>query len=131
MTLSGVTCIAFPADFGVSAELRVRRMVLTASFNWTASFLMRLGCETFHLMSRRPSKSRDCLRGCVPILFDPATKDIFRLSLISGDELAWQVRSGLTEATVTTYRTGPEPEEHGPLFRECMKRRKRNGKPDL
>jgi hypothetical protein len=24
VTLSGVTCIAFPADFGVSAELRVR-----------------------------------------------------------------------------------------------------------
>lgn len=25
----------------------------------------------------------------VPILFDPATKDIFRLSLMPGDELVW------------------------------------------
>jgi hypothetical protein len=66
------------------------RMVLKASSDWTASFLMCLGCEAFQPMFRRTFKSRELYQGRrVPILFDPATKDIFRLNLMPGDELVW------------------------------------------
>jgi hypothetical protein len=90
VTQSGVTRIAFPANFGVSAELRVRTNGREAFVQLDGIVLDALGLP--NISADVPTKLRitRLYQGRrVPIIFDPVTKDIFRLSLMPGDELAW------------------------------------------
>lgn len=90
VTLSGVTCIAFPADFGVSAELRVRTNGSESFVRLDGIVLDALGLRDFSADVPKNLQITRLYQGRrVPILFDPATKDIFRLSLMPGDELVW------------------------------------------
>jgi hypothetical protein len=90
VALSGVACISFPFDFGVSAELRVRMNGHEAFVQLDGLVLHALGLRDFegdlptNLRITRLYQGRR-----VPVMFDPATKDIFWLSLMPGDELAW------------------------------------------
>jgi hypothetical protein len=90
VTLSGVTCIAFPFDFGVSAELRVQTNGRETFVGLDGIVLEALGLRDFSADVPKNLQITRLYQGRrVPILFDSATKDIFRLSLIPGDELAW------------------------------------------
>jgi hypothetical protein len=90
VTLSGVTCIAFPADFGVSAELRVRTNGSESFVRLDGIVLDVLGLRSFSADVPKNLQITRLYQGRrVPILFDPTTKDIFRLNLMPGDELVW------------------------------------------
>ena len=90
VTLSGVTCIAFPADFGVSAELHVRANGRDAFVRLDGIVLDALGLRNFSAYVPKNLQITRLYQGRrIPILFDPTTKDIFRLSLMPGDELVW------------------------------------------
>ena len=90
VTLSGVTCIAFPADFGVSAELRVRTNGSESFVRLDGIVLDALGLRSLSADVPKNLQITRLYQGRrVPILFDSATKDIFLLSLMPGDELVW------------------------------------------
>jgi hypothetical protein len=90
VTLSGVRCIAFPADFGVSAELRVRANGRDTFVQLDGIVLDALGLRNLSADVPKNLQITRLYQGRrVPVLFDSASKDIFRLSLMPGDELAW------------------------------------------
>jgi hypothetical protein len=90
VTLSGITCIAFPADYGVSAELRVRTNGSESFVRLDGIVLDVLGLRSLSADVPKNLQITRLYQGRrVPILFDPATKDIFRLNLMPGDELVW------------------------------------------
>jgi hypothetical protein len=90
VTLPGVTCISFPFDFGVTAELRVRTNGREAFVQLDGIVLDALGLPDFSADVPTNLRITRLYQGRrVPVMFDPATKDIFRLSLMPGDELAW------------------------------------------
>jgi hypothetical protein len=90
VTLPGVTCISFPFDFGVSAELRVRANSREAFVRLDGIVLDALGLRKISADVPTNLRITRLYQGRrIPIVFDPATKDIFRLSLMPGDELAW------------------------------------------
>jgi hypothetical protein len=90
VTVSGMTCISFPFDFGVSAELRVRLNGREAFVQLDGIVLGALGLRDFEADVPTNLRITRLYQGRrVPVMFDPATKDIFWLSLMPGDELAW------------------------------------------
>lgn len=90
VTQSGVTCIAFPADFGVSAELRVRTNGRDGFIQLDGIVLDALGLPNISADVPKGLRITRLYQGRrIPVMFDPVTKDIFRLSLMPGDELAW------------------------------------------
>jgi hypothetical protein len=90
VTVSGMTCISFPFDFGVSAELRVRLNGREAFVQLDCIVLGALGLRDFEADVPTNLRIKRLYQGRrVPVMFDPATKDIFWLSLMPGDELAW------------------------------------------
>jgi hypothetical protein len=90
VALSGVACISFPFDFGVSAELRVRMNGREAFVRLDGMVLDALGLpnlsadvpKNLRIMRRYQGRS-------VPVTFDPVAKDILRLTVMPGDELTW------------------------------------------
>ncbi len=90
VTLSGVTCIAFPFDFGVTAELRVHTNGRDAFVRLDGIVLEALGLPNISADVPTNLRITRLYQGRrVPMVFDPTTKDIFLLSLMPGDELAW------------------------------------------
>jgi len=90
VTLSGVTCIAFPFDFGVTAELRVHTNGRDAFVRLDGIVLEALGLPNISADVPTNLRITRLYQGRrVPIVFDPTTKDIFLLSLMPGDQLAW------------------------------------------
>jgi len=90
VTLPGVTCICFPFDFGVTAELRVRANGRDAFVRLDGIVLDALGLPNISADVPTNLRITRLYQGRrIPIVFDPLTKDIFRLSLMAGDELAW------------------------------------------
>jgi hypothetical protein len=90
VTLPGMTCIAFPFDFGVTAELRVRANGREAFVQLDGIVLDALGQPNISADVPTNLRITRLYQGRrIPIVFDPVTKDIFRLSLMPGDELAW------------------------------------------
>ena len=90
VTLPGVTCIAFPFDFGVSAELHVRTNGRDTFVRLDATVLDALG---LHDISADVPKNLQITRlyqgRHVPVTYDPATRDVLQLNLMPGDQLAW------------------------------------------
>ncbi len=90
VTLSDVACMSFPFDFGVSAELRVRTNGREAFVQLDGMVLDALGLPNLSADVPKNLRITRLYQGRrVPVMFDPLTKDIFRLSLMPGDELAW------------------------------------------
>jgi hypothetical protein len=90
VTLSGITCIPFPFDFGVSAELRVRTNGRDTFVQLDGIVLDALGLPNLSADVPKNLQITRLYQGRrVPVVFDPTTKDIFRLNLMPGDELAW------------------------------------------
>jgi hypothetical protein len=93
VTLPGVTCISFPFDFGVTAELRVRTNGRESFVQLDGIVLDALGLPNFSADVPTNLRITRLYQGRrVPVMFDPATKDVFRLTLMPGDELAWWFR---------------------------------------
>jgi hypothetical protein len=89
VTLPGVTCISFPFDFGVTAELRVTNG-REAFVQLDGIVLDALGLPNISSDVPKDLRITRLHQGRrIPVMFDPATKDIFRLSLMPGDELVW------------------------------------------
>jgi hypothetical protein len=90
VSLSGVTCISFPFDFGVSAELRVLANGRETFVQLDGIVLNALGLRNLSADVPKNLRITRLYQGRrVPVMFDPLTKDIFRLSLMPGDELEW------------------------------------------
>jgi hypothetical protein len=90
VTVSGMTCISFPFDFGVTAELRIRTNGSESFVQLDGIVLDALGLRDFEADVPTNLRITRLYQGRrVPVMFDPANKDIFRLSLMPGDELAW------------------------------------------
>lgn len=90
VALSGVACISFPFDFGVSTELRVRTNGREAFVQLDGIVLDALGLP--NLSADVPTNLRitRLYQGRrVPVTFDPVAKDILRLTVMPGDELTW------------------------------------------
>ena len=82
--------MSFPFDFGVSAELRVRTNGREAFVQLDGMVLDALGLPNLSADVPKNLRITRLYQGRrVPVMFDPLTKDIFRLSLMPGDELAW------------------------------------------
>jgi hypothetical protein len=90
VSTSGVSCIGFPPNVGVSPELRVRANGKEMFVQLDGMVLDALG---MHNVSASVPKNLHVTRlfqgKRVPIVFDPADKDILRLTLVPGDELMW------------------------------------------
>lgn len=90
VTLSGVTCIAFPFDFGVSAELRVQTNGRDTFVRLDGTVLDVLGVPNISADVPKNLQITRLYQGRhVPVTYDPETKDIFQLNLMPGDQLAW------------------------------------------
>jgi len=90
VTLPGVTCISFPSDFGVSAELRVRATGRETFVQLDGIVLDALGLPNLSADVPKNLRMTRLYQGRrAPVTFDPATKDILRLTLMPGDELTW------------------------------------------
>jgi hypothetical protein len=88
--MSGVDCISFPFDFGVSAELRVRMNGREAFVQLDGIVLDALGLPNFPADVPKNLRITRLYQGrSVPVTFDPAAKDILRLAVMPGDELTW------------------------------------------
>jgi hypothetical protein len=90
LSVSGVTCFTFPANFGVSPELRVRA-------NGRETFVRVGGMVLDALESLGPGAEapktlqvRRFFRGqLIPVRFDASSEDILRFVLMPGDEITW------------------------------------------
>ena len=90
VTLSGVNCIAFPFDFGVSAELRVQTNGRDTFVRLDGTVLDALGLPDISAdIPKNLQITRLYQRRHVPVTYDPATRDILQLNLMPGDQLAW------------------------------------------
>jgi hypothetical protein len=90
VALSGVACISFPFDFGVSAELRVRMNGREAFVQLDGIVLGALGLRDFEADVPTNLRITRLYQGRrVPVTFDPAEKDILRLTMMPGDQLTW------------------------------------------
>jgi hypothetical protein len=90
VTLANITCIAFPFEFGVSAELRVRTNGRETFVRLDGIVLDALGLPNISADVPKNLQITRLYQGRrIPVKYDEATKDIFRLNLIPGDELAW------------------------------------------
>jgi hypothetical protein len=77
VTLSGVTCISSPFDFGVSAELRVRMNGRETFVHLDGIVLDALGLANVSDDVPKDLQITRLYQGRrVPIMFDPLTKDI-------------------------------------------------------
>ena len=90
VTLSGLTCIAFPFDFGVSAELRVQTNGRDTFVRLDGTVLDALGVPNISADVPKNLQITRLYQGRhVPVTYDPETKDIYQLNLMPGDQLAW------------------------------------------
>ena len=90
VALSGVACISFPFDFGVSAELRVRTNGREAFAQLDGIVLGALGLRDFEADVPTNLRITRLYQGrSIPVTFDPAAKGILRLTVMPGDELTW------------------------------------------
>ena len=90
MSTSGGNCIGFPPNVGVSPELRVLANGKEAFVRLDGMVLDALGMKNVSASVPKNLHVTRLFQGKrVPIVFDPADKDILRLTLMPGDELMW------------------------------------------
>ncbi|HWO31805.1 MAG TPA: hypothetical protein VNO32_23670, partial [Candidatus Acidoferrum sp.] len=90
VSVPSVTCIAFPANFGVTPELRVRVNSKATFVPVGGTVLDALGPADPEVGVPKSLQVRRLFRGhLIPVRFDGASEDILRLVLLPGDEIAW------------------------------------------
>ena len=90
VSTSGVKCIGFPPNFGVSVELRVRVNHKEAFVQLDGIVLDALGLKNLSADVPKSLRVTRLFQGRpVPIVFDRTKKDILALTLMPGDEIAW------------------------------------------
>jgi hypothetical protein len=90
LSVSGVTCLIFPANFGVSPELRVR--VKGRETFVRVGGMVHDALESLGPGAEAPTtlQVRRFFRGqLMPVRFDSSSEDILRLELMPGDEITW------------------------------------------
>ena len=90
VSTSGVKCIGFPPNFGVSVELRVRVNHKEAFVQLDGIVLDALGLKNLSADVPKSLRVTRLFQGRpVPIVFDRTKKDILALTLMPGDEITW------------------------------------------
>jgi len=90
VSTSGVKCIGFPPNFGVSVELRVRVNRKETFIQLDGIVLDALGLKNLSADVPKSLRVTRLFQGRpVPIVFDHAMKDILALTLMPGDEITW------------------------------------------
>jgi hypothetical protein len=90
VSTSGVKCIGFPPNFGVSVELRVRFNHKEAFVQLDGIVLDALGLKNLSADVPKSLRVTRLFQGRpVPIVFDRTKKDILALTLMPGDEITW------------------------------------------
>src|SRR5262249_19591592 len=85
-----VGCIGFPPNFGVSPELRVRANGKEMFVQLDGMVSDAIGLRDLSADVPKNLRVTRLFQGRrVPIAFDPANKDILRLTLMPGDEITW------------------------------------------
>ena len=86
----GVGCIGFPQTVGVSPELKVRANGKEVFVQLDGNAAVALGIHNASADVPKNLKISRLFQGKrIPIAFDPADKEILRLTLMPGDELTW------------------------------------------
>ena len=89
VSVPSVTCIAFPANFGVTPELRVRVNGKETFVPVGGTVLDALGLADPEVGVPKSLQVRRLFRGhLIPVRFDGTSEDILRLVLMPGDEIA-------------------------------------------
>jgi hypothetical protein len=90
VSTSGVKCIGFPPNFGVSVELRVRVNHKETFVQLDGTVLDALGLKNLSAEVPKNLRVTRLFQGRpVRIVFDSTKKDILALTLMPGDEITW------------------------------------------
>lgn len=90
VSTSGVGCIGFPPNFGVSPELRVRVNGNEVFVRLDGTVLDALGLPNLPDVAPKNLGVTRLFQGKrLPIQFDGGNNDILRLTLMPGDEITW------------------------------------------